>query len=531
MEKLKTLLQWLDKHFLTILVIGFIFIIPLYPKLPFKMINYTYIAIRLEDFYMVFISLAYAIAFLRKKVRVPWIMLLMFVAYWAAVFGSYYNGYFVQETITINHLGFLHSLRRIEYMMIFFIAYTTIRSKKDFYIYLNLILIVLFIVGIYGFGQRFIGWPAVQTMNPEFAKGYILVLDSWARISSTFAGHYDLAAYLVLLTPIVLGCYIATKKKIYFALFVVALGTLILTASRASYLAYFVAVIPFLLWVRKFKLLIIVLLLTAILTPLSNNLTDRITRTFQQTQIFVDPFSGDIIIPRIRRPNILPPGNYGTNKIVLPRAASSPSSASSSAVATPAGKIVPTKVIDSGTIAEAKALIRETVVEDAERTGKILTPEEINALVDSIFKSYVPVTKTLLDISVSTRFQVAWPRALAAFLTNIWLGTGPSSLGEATDGDYFRWIGELGILGTTTFLAILGVIFINVWKATQLMARKIQYIYYGFLFGFAGVFFNAGYIDIFEASKLAYTFWLVVGVFYAAIPYMIRKTPVDKLKI
>jgi hypothetical protein len=519
MEKLKASLRWIDKHLLTILVVGFIFIIPLYPKLPFRMINYTYIAIRLEDFYMVIVSLVYGIQFLRKKVRVPWVMLIMFIAYWAAVFGSYYNGYFIQETIALNHLGFLHSLRRVEYMMIFLVVFTTIRSKKDFYMYVNLILMVLFIVGIYGFGQRFAGWPAVQTMNPEFAKGYILVLDSWARISSTFAGHYDLAGYLVLLTPIILGCFAATKKKIYFALFVVALGTLILTASRASYLAYFVAVIPFLLWVRKFKLLIVVLVLTAILTPLSNNLTDRISRTFQQTQLFVDPNTGDIIIPRIRKADVLPPGNYGTNNIILPPPP------------TKGSKVVPTKTIDSGTIAETKALIREGVVEDAERTGKVLSPEEINALVDNIFGSYIPVTKTLLDISVSTRFQIAWPRALAAFLTNIWLGTGPSSLGEATDGDYLRWIGELGILGTTTFLAILGVIFINIWKATQLMARKMQYIFYGFLFGFAGVFFNAGYIDLFEASKLAYTFWLVAGVFYASLPYVIHKTSVDNLKL
>jgi len=514
MKKLKAFLQWLDEHLLTILVIGFIFIIPLYPKLPFKMINYTYIAIRLEDFYMVFICLAYGIQFLRKKVRVSWVMFLIFATYWIVIFASYINGYFFQGTIPINQLGFLHSLRRIEYMIIFFIAYTTIRSKRDFYTYLNLILIVLSIVGIYGFGQRFIGWPAVQTMNPEFAKGYILVLDSWARISSTFAGHYDLAAYLVLLTPITLGCYIATKKKIYFALFTIALGTLILTASRASYLAYFVAVIPFLLWVRKFKLLIVVLVLTAILTPLSNNLTSRIGRTFQQTQLFVDPGTGEVIVPRIRRADTLPPGNYGTKNIT-----------------TTASDNTPAKKIDSGTIAETKALIRESVVKDAEVKGEKLSSEEIDALVENIFESYVPVTKTLLDISVSTRFQVAWPRALKAFLTNIWLGTGPSSLGEATDGDYLRWIGEGGMLGTISFLVVLGVVFTNVWKATRLMTRKMQYIFYGFLFGFAGIFFNAGYIDIFEASKVAYTFWLVAGIFYASIPYVIKKSPVEKLKI
>ncbi|MDA1317243.1 MAG: O-antigen ligase family protein [bacterium] len=512
MEKLKTLLQWLDKHLLTILVIGFIFIIPLYPKLPFKMINYTYVAVRLEDFYMVIISLVYFIQFLRKKVTVPWGMLMLCGAYWISVFVSYLYGYFIQESIAINHLGFLHSLRRIEYMAIFFIVYTTIRSKKDFYTYINLIFMVLFIVGVYGFGQRFAGWPAVQTMNPEFAKGYFLVLESWARISSTFAGHYDLGGYLILLMPIIIGCYIATNKKVYFALFTVALMALILSASRASYLAYAVTMIPFLIYVRKFKVLIVIIALTAILTPLSDNLTSRISRTFQQTQIFVNPESGDVIVPRVKRADTLPPGDYGINSITT-------------------GGAIPLVEVDSKAVEETKALIKNSVLEEAERNNTTLTTEETNAMVNEIFGTYVPVNKNLLDISISTRFQVAWPRAIAAFIRNPLLGTGPSSLGEATDGDYLRWIGELGLLGTTTFLAILGTIFIKVWKATKLMTRKMQYLYYGFLFGIAGVFFNAGYIDLFEASKLAYTFWLVAGVFFAAIPFVIKKESVDKLKL
>src|SRR5690606_1410540 len=116
MEKLKQSLQWLDKHLLKILVIGFIFIIPLYPKLPLRMINYTFIAIRLEDIYVAIMGVAFAIQFFRKKLTVPWNMFWLFFIFWAAVFASFLWGYYVQGTVIIDHLGFLHSARRIEYM-------------------------------------------------------------------------------------------------------------------------------------------------------------------------------------------------------------------------------------------------------------------------------------------------------------------------------------------------------------------------------------------------------------------------------
>ncbi len=91
-------------------------------------------------------------------------------------------------------------------------------AAKTFIKYLVLVLFSLLLVNIYGIGQKFIGWPAVQTMNPEYAKGYLLYLSAEDRISSTFAGHYDLAAYLVFLMPIVLGFYFLKKNLYYFLL-------------------------------------------------------------------------------------------------------------------------------------------------------------------------------------------------------------------------------------------------------------------------------------------------------------------------
>lgn len=503
MEKLKNWLKWLDNSILQILVIGYIFIIPLYPKLPLKMVNYTFVAIRLEDLYIAVLVAVFFLQFLRRKLSLNKKYLVLIGLFWLAVFASFLYNWKVSEIIVIKHLGLLHALRRVEYMIIFFIASATVQSKKDIKRYLNLIFATLALVCVYGMGQKFLGWPAVQTMNPEYAKGYILVLDAYARISSTFAGHYDLAAFLIFLIPIILGYYVYSSKKIYFGIFLLSLATLILTASRASYLSYIGAVTLYLLYIRRFKLLLVVILATALLTPLSNTLTSRLTRTFQQTQIFVDPTTGEVIVPKERRADTLPPGDFGakvdTSDLVTKKATTVD------------------KVLES----ETKAIIREQIVDEATRNGIALSEEEIARMVEEMFGTQVPITKYLIDISLSTRFQVSWPRAISAFTKNIFLGTGPSSMGEAVDGNYVRWLAEFGLFGTITFLYLLWSISKDVFQTARNISKSnsFRYVLFGFVFGTLGLFVNASYIDVFEASKVAYTFWLVAGISIASLPF------------
>jgi O-antigen ligase len=152
--------------------------------------------------------------------------------------------------------------------------------------------------------------------------------------------------------------------------------------------------------------------------------------------------------------------------------------------------------------------------------------------VDSTFAKQIPVTKYLVDISISTRFQVEWPRAIAAWLSSPFVGTGPSSMGEATDGDYFRWLSETGAIGTFLFVGIIFEIMRTVWVRLKKISKKQTYLFYGFLFGILSLFVNASYIDVFEASKVAYTFWLVCGIFIAGITYFVsRKIKTDDLQM
>ncbi|MFH0773314.1 MAG: hypothetical protein V1922_03305 [bacterium] len=490
---MKKLFAWLDNNIIKILLVGYIFFIPLFPKLPFKMVDYTYIAIRLEDIFVALVYLVFFIQLLRKKVTLNTTYLVLFILFWIATFISFLLGFFVQHTVVIKNVGFLNALRRIEYMSIFFVFASTVKSRKDVVFYLRLILSTIVIVTIYGLGQKYLGWPAVQTMNPEYAKGYILVLDSWARISSTFGGHYDLAAFLIFFMPLLLALTVKVNKW-YYLLFLLALSNIALTASRVSYVAYVLSSFPFILYFRKWKLLILTVIATVGLTLLSNNLTQRINRTFQTKQIFIDKTTGQTTVPRRLQPDDLPIGDYIIDK----------SGANSRAVD------VSTIDINTKDAREVKLNLLDDIRNEAKKTGRVLTTEEENKLVNDAFNNMKVVSAVIPDISIATRLQVEWPRAIKAFLKYPIFGKGPSSITEATDNDYLRWLGEFGLVGTMLFVIILGKLFLTIFFAAS---KNIQdkTILFGVLAGFFGLLINATMIDIFEASKVAFIFWMIMG--------------------
>ncbi|KXK12266.1 MAG: hypothetical protein UZ22_OP11002000065 [Microgenomates bacterium OLB23] len=126
---------------------------------------------------------------------------------------------------------------------------------------------------------------------------------------------------------------------------------------------------------------------------------------------------------------------------------------------------------------------------------------------------YQVISAVAADTSISTRLQVSWPRALAAFKKNPLLGGGPSSITESSDGDYFRWIGETGALGTVLFLSIIAVVLKGIYAVRNKISEEGRYLIIGLIFGTFGLLINAVLIDVFEASKVAYLFWTLLGVF------------------
>ena len=239
------------------------------------------------------------------------------------------------------------------------------------------------------------------------------------------------------------------------------------------------------------------------LTFLSNNLTQRINRTFQTKQIFIDRTTGQTTVPRRLQPDDLPIGDYIIDK----------TGADSRAVN------VSTINTNTKDAQEVKLNLLDDIRKEAKKAGKTLTTEEENKLLNEAFNNMKVVSAVVPDISVATRLQVEWPRAIKAFLSYPLFGKGPSSITEATDNDYLRSLGEFGIVGTVLFMFILGKLFFTLFFAAKKGSLE-QLPLAGVLAGFFGLLINATMIDIFEASKVAFIFWMIMGM---TIGYLAKK--------
>jgi O-antigen ligase len=437
------------------------------------------------------------IQWVRRKFHLEPKFLILFLVFWAADFASYLIGYYLQHTIVVNQLGFLNALRRIEYMSVFFIAASLIDSRKRFFYYLNLFFVSVLLVILYGLGQRFLGWPAIQTMNPAYAAGMILYLTPEARISSTFGGHFDLAMFTIFAIPIILGYFFFNEKKKYFGLFVLTLIILLYTAARSSFAAYLVSVTVFLFLNKKWIMWVSLMVLTAILLYVTGDLSKRLLQTVQVKQVFINEQTGSLIIDQKINPQSLPAGGF-----VLPglQAKKKLSAAEQAQL-------------------EQQALLiaKQQAEKEAAQKGQALTQAELAKRSQQIAAYLTPQQKILCDISCATRLQIEWPRAVAAFSYNPLFGTGPSSITEATDNDYLRWLGEFGLIGTLAFLTILFSITRYLWKNLKKITQGEKYLVYGFIFGLLALMINATYIDVFESSKVAYIFWAVAGLFVGLV--------------
>jgi hypothetical protein len=116
------------------------------------------------------------------------------------------------------------------------------------------------------------------------------------------------------------------------------------------------------------------------------------------------------------------------------------------------------------------------------------------------------------DISFTTRLGGTWPRAFEAFKRNMLLGSGYSSISLASDNNYLRMLGETGALGFFAFAAIFVVYGIYVYRLLpSIKSRGSRHFILGVTAGIFGLALNAVLIDVFEASKVAYILWMLMG--------------------
>jgi hypothetical protein len=458
--------------------------IPLYPKFPLLDVSGTFVAIRLED---ILIAIAGVIVVAMNFKRIPWLVkqpiTQAFLLFWGIGLISLLSAIFLTHTVQTN-VGLLHYLRRIEYMSLFFVGWLAIKNLHQVKTLLLAMMVATVFIVIYGLGQVYAEFPVISTTNKEFSKGLILALTPGARPNSTFAGHYDLAAYLSM-ALIFLGTLFfvygfkqlkASHRKVVAPLTIAAValmsfGMLGLTAARASFASTFFG-LALSFWLLKKKWLILgLVILSVVAVAAIPQLRHRLVAT-----ITVNLLEGGG--PKYQAdPNVV-------NEF------------------TPMAH----NATDSGRKRITDIPPEATMTTESTKTG-----------VASDIAEGEPTDYTELTVSRSynIRTDVEWPRAMRAFYKNPLLGTGYSSITDATDNDFLRSLGEVGILGSVALALIFFLLIFSFIKAMKRGTTFEKLFLIGAICATINILITAVFIDVLEASKIACLLWIMLGVSWA----------------
>jgi hypothetical protein len=419
--------------------------IPLYPKFPLFSVPFTYVAIRAEDFLILFASFLWALIVIRDRhtIRFPRITLSIAVFIIIGLFSSISAIFLTQNVQPL--LVVLHYLRRIQYIIVFFLFYHGSLLLPNRQFLFKVFHIPAFFVFAYGIAQLYFGAPVISTMDSEASKGLALFLRPGVTLSSTFSGHYDLAVYLCMIIILFFSHIVTLTRR--WPLIISYIGMLPMawlfmqTGSRISLASLYLAIGALTLISKK---------------HLQGFVTLSILTVFLLTSPqFAGRFDSLLDVVKIKL--------QSTVKISHIYA--------SAPEPTPTLKVLPTP-----------------------------TPEPLRAIQS--------------DRSTSIRFDVEWPRAIRAFYKNPLFGTGYSSITLATDNSYLRLLGEVGLLGLTSFMAILAILLKTIWHKLQQTRPSALHLWsIGVLICFLT---TATFLDVFEASKIAILFWAVMGLSFAA---------------
>lgn len=503
------LVRFITQNIFLFISIFFIIFIPLYPKLPILDVKNTWVYIRIEDFLVAFTSLVFLIQLIRRKVTLDTPLTLPIILFWlvggiATLHGIIFIFPHIKDVFP--QIAFLHFLRHIEYVLLFFVGFAAIRDKKYITPIIIAFAVTLLLVFLYGLGQRYLGFPAFLTMNEEFAKGIPLKLSPLSRVPSTFAGHYDLAAYLILMIPFMGSMVFGYKKwwaKVFFFLTAVSgLMLLMMTASRVSFAVYLVSITLLLVLQKQKKFIIPVIILSILLLQSFQGISQRFASTFTQVDLVVDARTGKPI-------GIAE--NYEEGKQIVLK------NEKSTGENLPQGSKFVSLPTNSGPTPTPVPYLRSKLKGgDGQMIGS-----SGNVIVKKAFA---------YDVSYTTRLQGEWPRAYQALERNFLFGSGYSSINIATDNNYLRILGEIGLIGFLSFATIFLFFFIYAWKILPHIENKvIRSMVLGVSAGIFGLMLNAILIDVFEASKVAFTLWLLMGVTVGVL-HLYQKDKVHYLK-
>lgn len=533
---MKKILDFISNNILFFATLFLLAFIPLYPKLPLLDIVNTWVYIRAEDFIVAIVGLLWVSLLLSRKISLKTPLTIPILLFWIVGGVATLHGVLLIFPLLSNvfaNVALLNFIRRIEYLSLFFVAYEGIKDKKSIYYVISTLIIVFLLVAAYGFGQKFLGFPAYLTMNEEFAKGIPITLSQLSRLPSTFGGHYDLAAYLVLIIPIFASLFFGFKNLFVKVLLLTSIGIgfilIFFTVSRVSFFVLFLALILVLVLQKK-KLLLgvfsvagVSLLILSFFIPTisSSRLLARFGNTVKETNVLVKSDTGEVI----GNAKYVTPSYFKDKTIYIGSAVNSKDATASSSVSIFLHKWLPDRavVLTAGNLSTGEALPQGTGYINLPMstvTGRMgLYFYETSSSAANESKTFVNygdyVTKKALayDLSFTTRFQGEWPKTIIAFKRNIFLGSGYSAVTLAVDNDYLRLLGETGIFGFVAYMSIFIFAGIYIVKTLpKVNSPVLRSFVLGFVAGTFGLALNAIFIDVFEASKVAFTYYMLLGI-------------------
>ncbi len=546
--------RWIWDNILFVVTLALLAFIPLYPKKPLLDVINTWVYIRIEDFIVLFVLLLWVSLLVRKKITLQTPLTLPIIIFWiVGAVATIHGVLLIFPTLTgvHSHVAFLNYLRRIEYISVFFVAYSGMKDKRFIpYVIATLAITLICVIG-YGFGQRYYSFPAYLTMNEELASGTPVTLSALSRIPSTFAGHYDLAAYLVLIIPILTSMIFGFRNYFTKALLlaIVGLGFVLLnmTVSRVSFAALLLSLMLLLIF-QKRKLAVLSLTLMPIIfliiLSFAPGLLDRFGNTVKEIDVLVSSTTGEAMghVKEV-------PKSYLDEKKISLKYAQGKSEltvdtekdikiATNSALLSLAG--LPSNI---DLVVESNTPTGENLPQGTGYVNLPLSPvikkisyffyqkasqdNATQSAVLAVYGDFLVKRAYAYDLSFTTRFQGEWPNALTAFERNILFGSGYGSISLAIDNNYLRILGEVGLLGFFSYFGIFlftGIYIIKVLPEVQ--SPIVRSFVLGVAAGVFGLFLNAILIDVFEASKIAFVLWLLVGITLGILRLYERK-PLD----
>lgn len=562
--RLKAIATWLDDHILIILAAFLLAFVPLYPKIPlWSPIEQYIVRVRMEDLAIGITLFVWLIQVIRKKARVVSPMFWLVLAYAVVGLVSTLVAMFVIKTIPLQplHVGktLLHYFRYLEYFSLFFVLFGAVKKRRHLVLGVSIFALTVLAISVYGYGQRYFYWPVYSTMNREFSKGIVLYLTQYARVQSTFAGHYDMAAYLVIALPLLLAvAYRVRRRSLSLAIhsiFWIGTWLLILSASRTPFAAFMVGVAIVIAattfnkptwrqkaWFFVSRSIIFGLMSAVLFYYFGSDLTERLSSVInnqptlkaivdtatKQRRMFISdetlaslPLSPKQLSDQL--PKGKPPGNGISTEEV--EAAAKATSDVASGVDQPPSPAKPSVAPVPSPTPTTKPQLPAGVYEDIPDKVMVATVSATGEVTFVSVEKPRVYSKCALEqeLSLCIRQETLWPRAIEGFLTNPITGSGYATLtkenvnqfteADSTDNNFLRTLGETGLLGFITFYGCVAFVLFKAAKNLRDDDYLVSALSVGLLGGSIGLLLNAIYIDVFAASKVAESYWALSGLF------------------